>query len=413
MELQQFETEHQGQLTIYLQNIEQRDYLLSKIRDQVYQSQLRLIIRVVDEVLAWDAIMEHDVDIFYIQKEQAAMIVDQLMPLEPSLVELMNLNGLTKFLEVINDAGHVFTPYSYSGPLFVYNKTLLTQLGFDMEALDEKNRPVQLSDWTSIIEVNNQYNLKVPTINRKPLTALFPLTIDEPWQFYPFLTAGGWQMFTTNDASDPSFLSTDFFHSLLFIKSLGETNWDLTKTNNYSWRYEKTLLQNTAPMGIETEWMDVVSYGDRSNQEFIFTAFPKVGNKQPTPLVNVKGLVAKQNPFPSLTHEIIRILVEYDAVQLMLDTTDEILAIPIDLIDEFEMDPIKRQKSLAYLSSVSEPLVALVDNPQIRGWDFYLDGNHVDIIKEVFQQTLSPEQAQSMLIQRYQQWYQLNNGNGQ
>lgn len=409
IETQRFETEKQGQLTIFLQNNEQRDYLLSQIRDQIYQQQLRLIIRTVDEITAWDAVMENNVDIFYIQKDQAAMIVDQLMPISEVIVDQLFLEGLDHFLSVINDRNFVFIPYTYSGSLFVYNKTLLTQLGIDVETVDKLNRPVELSDWTQIMELSNQYYSKVPTINRKPLQALFPLTIDEPWQFYPFLTAGGWQMFENFDASKPTFLSTDFFHSLLFIEKLGQVNWDLTKTKNYSWRYEKTLLTNTAPLGIETEWMNLASYAQRTNQEFIYTAYPTYNNKQLTPLVNIKGLVAKKNKYPSLTNEIIRILTQFDAMQLMLDSSEEALVIPVSMLDQFEIDPIKKQKSLAYAYSVSEPLVALPNNPSIRGWDFYLQGNHVDVIKQVFDQTLSPTEAQLILIERYQEWLEIYN----
>ena len=59
--------------------------------------------------------------------------------------------------------------------------------------------------------------------------------------------------------------------------------------------------------------------------------------------------------------------------------------------------------------SVSEPLVALEDNPQILGWEYYLEGRVHAIILDVFSKNITIEQAQLKLVEDYKIWYDQNN----
>jgi hypothetical protein len=146
-----------------------------------------------------------------------------------------------------------------------------------------------------------------------------------------------------------------------------------------------------------------------NNIDYIFSAFPTYKGKQLRPLVIVTGLVALKNEAPSLTQEILRILSSPQATQVALDSTKKILVIPEDQLDNFEMSENRRQMSLAYLYSAIEPMVALPENTEKLGFDFYLEADFMNILKSVFKQELSPADAQQQFVELYKTWLTENN----
>lgn len=407
-----FTLEQGASLKLFLKSQQQKDWLLEQLKEDIEAYDLDLDILIMDEISAWDAMYTYDADIFYIQKQQAAMIFDELMVIDPLFLKDISFEGIDHFLDVINMDGFRFLPSTYQGLLFVANETLLSQLGIDVSLKDEKNRIIGLTDWEDLIELTQQWQEITPVINRKKITSVFPFTVSEPWQFYAFLTSSGWHMFKDLDVSKPDFFSIEFYHSLLFVKELFETNWDLTKQNQSEWRYEKALINMEAPFSLATEWMDWDAIATINKQVYSYSAFPSNQSNQLTPLVKVGGLVIKDNAYPSLSHKIFTLLSSKENTQILLDSTDLNLVIAHDQIKEYEMDDIRRQKALAYTYSISEPMLALEHDRSILGWDFYLQGHVHEVMLKVFNKELTIEKAQVELIEAYDLWYAQHNQNG-
>ncbi len=407
-----FIVENEATLSLYLKSQQQKDWLLEQLHDDIIEYNLKLNIELVDELTAWEAKQQYEADVFYIQKQDAAMIHDDLMIIDPIISGHISLEGLEHFVDIINMEGFRFLPSTYEGLLFVYNETLLEQLGFNVLDKDDKNRIVGLSDWQDLIQLSEQWQQDKPVINRRQLTSVFPFTVSEPWQFYAFLTASGWQMFQDLDVSNPDFLSTDFYHSLLFIDKLFDTSWDLTEQNNSHWRYERAMINMEAPFSIAPEWMNWEEISKKNNQIYRYSAFPTNHSVQLTPLVRVGGLVIKDNPYPSLSHKIFSLLSSHESIQILLDSTDSNMVIPPNQLALYELSEIREEKIKAYSYSVSEPLLALDKNPEILGWDYYLEGRVHQIMLQVFEKEITIEQAQKQLVDDYQQWYTQNNKNG-
>ena len=405
-ETNRFIVEENAELTVYVKNKEQKEYLLMKLTRDIVDYNLQINVEVYPEVTAWDAVHTLDGDIFYIQQLEAAMIHDQLMEIDERIVNLRSSLGINHLTKMINYEKAVFLPTFYEGLLFAYNETLLESLGFDVNDLDEKNRLNSLNDWQEIMDLLEKWSQERPDAK---ITSIFPFTVSEPWQLYAFLTAGKWQMFDSMDVSDPGFLSTDFYHSLIFMKDMFDKEWYFNNLDEKTWNYEQALINKESLFSIATEWMDWEDIAQYTNQEFSYSAFPSNGTTQLTPLVRVDGLVIKENDYPSLSHRIVSILQGLENMQILIDTYDANYVVAHDEFDKLNLSEKQAEKSLAYSYSVSEPLLALEENPSLLGWDFYLQGHVFEVLMQLFNDEITVEEAQLDLVDSYELWYNQHN----
>lgn len=402
---QTFTLENNASLTIYLKTQEQKDYLLSALARDIVDYNLNLDIHIDPSISAWEAIHELNADVFYTQENEAAMIYDELMPMEQEFSDRLSLEGIGHFAALINREGMRFVPSSYEGLLFVYNETLLESLGFDTSK-DDKNRIVGLSEWEDVISLAKRWGEEKPATS---IASIFPFTLAEPWQFYPFLTAGGWHMFSSNKASEPGFDSVEFYNALVFINEIFNSKLSLNEQNELTWRFEDALLKKDSLFSLATDWLDLDAVAQTNNQEYSYSAFLDYKDTPLTPLVRVNGLVIKKNNYPSLSNRIFEILTRDQNTQILLESSKENLVIASDRIDNFEIEAKRKEKIEAYMYSVSEPLVAIENNPQILAWDYYLEGRVHNVILEMFNKSITIEQAQQKLIDDYEVWYNQKN----
>lgn len=402
---QTFTLENNASLTIYLKTQEQKDYLLSALARDIVDYNLNLDIHIDPSISAWEAIHELNADVFYTQENEAAMIYDELMPMEQEFSDRLSLEGIGHFAALINREGMRFVPSSYEGLLFVYNETLLESLGFDTSK-DDKNRIVGLSEWEDVISLAKRWGEEKPATS---IASIFPFTLAEPWQFYPFLTAGGWHMFSSNKASEPGFDSVEFYNALVFINEIFNSKLSLNEQNELTWRFEDALLKKDSLFSLATDWLDLDAVAQTNNQEYSYSAFLDYKDTPLTPLVRVNGLVIKKNNYPSLSNRIFEILTRDQNTQILLESSKENLVIASDRIDNFEIEEKRKEKIEAYMYSVSEPLVAIENNPQILAWDYYLEGRVHNVILEMFNKSITIEQAQQKLIDDYEVWYNQKN----
>ena len=407
-EKQVFKVENRSKITIALPSKAMQDWFI----DQFYQSHpghtVNFDFRIIENLSAQQA-LDLGVDIFYTDTHQAALLYDRLTPFDSRIVGQISTEGIGHFTNVINMKDMVFYPFSYQGLLFVYNKTMLESLNYDISELTETNLPKRFSRWEDIMDLAEQWKDQSVIYNKKEVQVVFPLTLQERWQFYPFLTAGGWHMFIENDATVPGFEKDSFLSSLEFIAELGTVDWDHGKAPGSGWRYEKMVNDQISPFGMAGPWMFVEQVEELKSVDYVFSAFPTYKDQQLSPLVIVTGVIALKSEAPSLTQEILRILTLPQATQVALDSTKKVLVIPEDRFESFSMSENRRQMSRAYMFSEIEPLVALPQNTAKLGFDFYFEADFMDIIGSVFKQEISPIEAQQRFIELYESWLSENN----
>lgn len=403
-----FKVEDRSKITVALPSKAMQDWFL----DQFYQAHsghtVNFDFRIIESLSAQQA-LDLGVDIFYTDTHQAALLFDRLTPYDPRIDSDKSTDGIAQFTQVINMEEELFRPFSYQGLLFVYNKTMLETLGYDVSTVTDTNLPQMFSRWEDLIELAREWKSVPHIYNQKEINIVFPLTFEEKWQFYPFLTAGDWHMFSENDATQPGFDKESFLASLTFLEKMGEVTWDYSAQPKDDWLYEKVINEQIAPFGMAGPWMFVEQIEELKSVDYVFSAFPTYQDQQLRPLVIVTGLVALKNDAPSLTQEILRILSLPQATQTALDTTKKILVIARDQLSNFEMSDNRRQMSLAFTYSEIEPIVALPQNTAKLGFDFYLEADFMNILKSVFKQELSPLEAQQQFKNLYQSWLLENN----
>lgn len=403
-----FKVEERSKITVALPSVAMQDWFL----DQFYQDHpghtVNFDFRIIENLSAQQA-LDLGVDIFYSDTHQAALLYDRLTPYDARIASEESTEGIAKFTEVINANEVLFRPFSYQGLLFVYNKTMLESLGYDLNQVTDSNLPTVFSRWEDLMELANQWKNQPAIYNEKEVNIVFPLTFQEKWQFYPFLTAGNWHMFSENDATQPGFDSDSFLTSLNFIEQLGRVTWDYSEQPKDDWRFEKVINDQISPFGMAGPWMLVEQIEDIKDVDYVFSAFPTFQDQQLKPLVIVTGLVAVKNEAPSLTQEILRILSTPQMTQVALDSVKSVLVIPRNRIGNFKMTENRRQMSVAFTYSEIEPIVALPENTTKLGFDFYLEADFMNILKSVFKQELSPLEAQQQFVSLYDAWLLENN----
>jgi ABC-type glycerol-3-phosphate transport system substrate-binding protein len=403
-----FKVEERSKITVALPSKGMLDWFL----DQFYQAHpghtVNFDFRIIENLSAQEA-LDLGIDIFYTDTHQAALLYDYLTPFDSRISNNQSVEGIIQFTDVINSNEVLFHPFSYQGLLFIYNKTMLESLGYDISNVTETNLPQIFSSWESLIELAKQWENQPGLYNKNRVQIVFPITFVEKWQFYPFLTAGNWHMFSDNDATQPGFENDNFLASLHFIAQLGKVTWDYSPQPKDDWRYEKVINDQISPFGMAGPWMLIEEIEELKSVDYVFSAFPTYQDQQLKPLVIVTGLVALKNEAPSLTQEILRILSTSQTTQVALDSTKKVLVIPRDQLASFEMSENRRQMSLAFTYSEIEPIVALPENTSKLGFDFYLEADFMSILKSVFKQELSPVDAQQQFISLYESWLSENN----
>jgi ABC-type glycerol-3-phosphate transport system substrate-binding protein len=403
-----FKVESRSKITIALPSKAMQDWFL----DQFYQTHpghtVNFDFRIIENLSAQQA-LDLGVDIFYTDTHQAALLFDRLTPFDSRFGNEASTEGIDQFTEVINMEDVLFRPFSYQGLLFVYNKTMLETLGYDVSTVTDTNLPQIFSRWEDLIELARGWKSASQIYDQKEINIVFPLTFEEKWQFYPFLTAGDWHMFEDNDATQAGFDKESFLASLTFLEKMGEVTWDYSAQPKDDWLYEKVINEQIAPFGMAGPWMFVEQIEELKSVDYVFSAFPTFQDNQLKPLVIVTGLVALKNEAPSLTQEILRILSLPQSTQSALDTTNKILVIARDQLDNFQMSDNRRQMSLAFTYSEIEPIVALPQHTAKLGFDFYLEADFMNILKSVYKKELTPMEAQLQFIDLYQSWLSENN----
>ncbi len=390
-------------IVIVVETETQKDWLNEQLQPYTVDTTATITIIVREETSAFTFI-NSTIDVALMDKQAAGSIFPYLHRFDYDEVNPDLINYASKHLDEINHDGIAFIPATIDGPFFVMNTTLLSQLGYDVNDVDEHGRIKALSSFEAIMEANESYRENRPVIGQKRLTSMFPLTLVEPWSLYSFFTGNGWHMYPTDDAFEPGLNTPLFLESLTLVQPILSHSWDLTGQNNQAWRYENELIAGTAPFVIKVPWLNLESISDVTNQTYVVTPMPTIGGNQPYTLAQVKGWVFKETVSPALKQLVMEKLTSNGFTQLLLTENKEAVMIDPTRVDEFEMSAIQRQKILASQFTISPSLFALPHYPSVLGFDFYTSGNMLPILNQLKDQSITPSQAQTQILKVYDRW---------
>jgi arabinogalactan oligomer/maltooligosaccharide transport system substrate-binding protein len=289
-----------------------------------------------------------------------------------------------------------FIPISAEGFAFVTNVTKLNLLGLPTEDVNQDGLIDSVDTWEKIFALKDMWESQ----NDK----VFPIALNEPYSFYAFLSAGGFNIFKTHQATQAGFDSLEFTESLNFIQKLASINWIKAENNAssaYTWMYDQSLIDDNFIFTLAGSWMNVNEFDLTHPTEWSVSAFPTYNGKNLNPLIKLSGFSINRNTYyPSAASELIRILKSIKGMQLLIDHSSL-----VPLVNDTYMDYLEYPNShisqfiQSFQNGYTEPIIAFEHNPSKLAFSVYYEIELMSSIRALWDQTLSVQQTQAQIVQ--------------
>jgi len=334
-------------------------------------------------------------DVLFITQQQAGQLHASLYPMDEALTKNVDLDKVIALnYDYLN-----FIPMTATGFAFLVNKTRLELLGLSLDDLNEDGLIDSVDSFEKILDLKPLWDsLQVNVL---------PMALNEPISFYPFLTAGGFRLFDSYDALKPGFDSEAFKTSLTFIQELSSINWNHSQTassETYTWKLDEVLVNDDFVFTLAGPWMNIAESDAEALSEWTVSKFPTYLENELSPTVSTSGYAINKDTFyPSAAHELIRILKSIKGVQLIIDHTELTpLVNKISLPYLIFEDPHRKEMAIAYQYSSGEPVIAYPNRPDTLAIELYYRMDLMKTIRQLWDKTLSLEEAQALIIQEAQ-----------
>ena len=330
-------------------------------------------------------------DVLFISQAQAGQLHEKLFPLDHNLIKNVDLDKVTALnYDYLN-----FIPVSAEGFAFLINKTRLELLGLSTQDNNKDGLIDSVDTFEKIIALQPLWDsLKVN---------IFPFALNEPYSFYPFLTAGGFRIFSALDALKPGFESEEFKQGLQLVEDLSQINWNHSESNlsqSYTWMLDEVVVQDNFVFTIAGPWMNIGASAAAVKSEWIVSKFPTYQKNELAPMVKTSGFaINKETYYPSAAHELIRILKSIKGTQLLIDHTSLIPLVNAEILPYLVFDePHRAQLALAYETSVGEPVIAFLANPKLLAIELFYNMDVMSSIRNLWDKSITIEEAQNQII---------------
>ncbi|MHC1735193.1 MAG: hypothetical protein AB9921_05915 [Erysipelotrichaceae bacterium] len=350
-------------------------------------------------------------DLKFMSQNEAALNYASLLVLDESMNDLLLNNLQWDKSEEVNLEGLRFVPMSATGFTFVYDETVLNDLGVSLEDVDADGLPDAIDTVDEITTVASKY---LAQDVKRTYTSVFPLAFNEALSFYPFLTAGGWEIFPEDIATEPGFETPEFLEALTLIEKLGASTIVAQRPVDpvkLVWQFDQVLSGKEFLFSMASEWMYVEAYENRTKHNVRYARFPALEDQILTPLVSVEGYVIQNTAYPSAAHEVLRVIREVESLNAFTATVKKTLLVHPTLVDQVTYPDAKQQElAKAYVHSQSFPLIALEGNPKVLGFTMYRQMEILPVLKRLFLQEITAEQAQNEIVLLSIDWISNNLG---
>ena len=441
-----FKIEENANLLVQVENEELGTYLV-ETWDKLHPENKGAIETSVQEPLNIKELSEgFPYDVMVTNQSNASFFLNDLRDLDSDLARVVGSKIPSQLQDAINLQGYYFVQNSIDGWYFVYNETLLKEMGFDVESENIYGLPTELDSWEKIFS-NSDKILKYSKY-------VFPLTFADQDSFYPFLTGGRWTLNFTNRGSNPGFESREFHEDLELIEMFRDNDYfdldkktiDETKENESSknpddsedseivkepdssketeikdgavevknketlpWLYEEAFYNRETPFSIMHKSLQFEAHKDLTDDVYKIAPFPTFKDHHLAPMGDVNGyIVNKAVKFPSASAEVIRILRTPEALVQYKSSDDKALIYSRSYFDELDLDDETMREILAYNYHDTPSVLALDNNPNKLTRSLYDEIDFMDIFKELYQNKISSEEAQEKIVKRVNVWLDKN-----
>lgn len=328
------------------------------------------------------------VDLRYLSLEEAGFKSENWLTLESPEQYSHSLTVASE----LNHQGLKFVEMSGEGFAFIANLTYFDELGILKEDRDLDGR---------IDSIDTYDKLKGLDLNELP----YVISLLEPYGFYPYLSAYGWHLFDTYNAYEPGFEKDTLLRSLTWFSSLKSMSYT---DETLAWAYPSVLETNDFGFSMVASWMFVDELEEKHQADWQVSAFPNVvENLIPsTLLTDVYGFViSKDSAYPSASQEALRLIRSLEGQRVFMETSDEILLSSLDELNQLNIENSTRLEfSKAFVNAYSQPMIAFKNKNTQAAFELYFELDIMSVMTDLYQQNISPREAQLELISRADAW---------
>ncbi|WP_331836666.1 ABC transporter substrate-binding protein [Erysipelothrix piscisicarius] len=402
-----FSIEENASLTVQVENKELGDYLVSTW-NEIHPQHKDAISYVVQEPLSIDQMAKGlPYDVMVTSQKNAVYFLDQLVNLGNSLDTVVGSRIPVQLQDSINLKGYYFVQNSIEGGLFVYNKTLLEEAGFDLKDSDESGLPDVFETWDQIYKASDKILKKTDMV--------FPLSFKDQESFYPFLTSGRWTLNFTKKGSDPGFETQEFRDGLVFIEAMSTHKMDKTlskdmKAEDLPWQLDAAFYERRSAFSFITDFEMADKYEVSSNDEYVYAPFPEYMKHRMSPMGEVDGYIArKETKYPSAAAEVIRILRSGEGVSTYQSSVGKTPIYHRIHLDELTItDKRVIEKMRAYNFHDTPPVMALDNNPTKLARSLYKEVDFMPILRDLYDHKITVDEAQIKIVELANKWIEEN-----
>ncbi len=317
--------------------------------------------------------------------------------------------------EAINTKGDYYLPAFYDGMSFSWNETMLEELGVDLADENGDNLPDAFDTWEEIFAMADEWEGR-PEFDGNEILEWFPISLGEVWSGYSSVTAGGWQLFSSGDLTDPGFDDAEFEAGLAFIEEFASHDMSVDETGTQKaadamgWRWD-AYLDGAFPFSLVGTWQDVDGKEAEHGYDFRFSPMPTYDGTQLTPFMKTKGFVVNAfTEYPSAASEVLRWLYTQDTMETMINSSAYLPALEADAAIYPEIDSVNKEEFAAGMFyNTLEPAGALPNADTIRAMNVYYSITIEDFYRAVWDGTMTPAEAQDAIASAADAWIEANN----
>lgn len=408
-EAQQFKIEAEAALLLSVPNQAYGKAMVA-LWNETHPDHVGAVQYVTDPMPSASNFISNGADVVFIQDSEACIVHDQLLAMDPILSKQLKQDHVVKLEKILNEDYLKYLAISQTGFAFIANKTMLASMGVSVVDLNGDGMIDAIDSFEKIMALADSLEQTPIIYKEKTVDTLFPFAFNDTWSFYGFLTASGWNGFTSNDGTKPGFDDESFLKSLEFIQELGKHRWyyGAENKNLNAWKWESVLSEEIAPMGIVADWMYYKEYAEILGSEFVISKFPTYNEKQLTPLSISEGyVIRKTTKFPSAANELMRLIGSQRGFQHFINASNpsgEIVIDPKQKELPTFASPYDEQMAKALFFTVDEPMIALPNSTETRAWSMLNEIEIMSVIQAVFKGDCTPAEGQSKIVEMANQW---------
>jgi arabinogalactan oligomer / maltooligosaccharide transport system substrate-binding protein len=352
---------------------------------------------------------EFAADVFMAIDGEVSRNLVHLLPFDSRLANTVKANALDIFFKAGNTTDvTVYAPMTYDGMAFIWNETMLKELGLDVSDANGDNLPDAFDTWEEIFALATSFQTNRPSYKGNPVNIVFPLSLGEVWSGYSSLTSGGWQLFATGDATKPGYDDPKFAQGLEFILAAKEArisveaDGSVTASEGMGWRWDDVINNESAPFGLVGTWMDIAGAARTTGATYRVSRMPTYNDNQLTPFVKTKGFVINgYTKYRSAAMELMRLVYSKEGFDAMVNGT----SYAPSLVDGSSLTPtltagsFQEQMMSAFAYNYPEPAFTLPNNPLKKGMDSAYYPFMGATLANIYDGTKTIEQAVAELIE--------------